>query len=74
MAKQEHMTLIQFQKQFNTEEACHDHLFSMKWPNGYRCPRCDHDQCFETKTRRLTDFPNEKAHSFRCGLFRSENL
>lgn len=29
------MSLISFQKQFSTEEACHDHLFSMKRSNGF---------------------------------------
>jgi transposase-like protein len=36
MAKQEPLTLIQFQKKFATEEACHSHLFTMKWPEGFR--------------------------------------
>jgi transposase-like protein len=54
MPKQETISLIQFQKQFATEKACHDHLFSMKWPEGYRCPRCGHDQCFQTNSRKLT--------------------
>lgn len=54
MPKQETMSLIQFQKQFATEKACHDHLFSMKWPEGYRCPRCGHDQYFQTNSRKLT--------------------
>jgi transposase-like protein len=53
MAKQESLNLIEFQKRFNTEEACHDHLFQMKWPEGYRCAKCNHDQCFVTKTRKL---------------------
>lgn len=54
MAKQESMNLIQFTKQFTSEEACHDHLFKMKWPDGFRCVKCGHDQYFETKTRKLT--------------------
>ncbi|GFP34697.1 hypothetical protein HKBW3S43_00489 [Candidatus Hakubella thermalkaliphila] len=36
------MTLEQFEKQFNTEEACRDYSFSIRWPNGFQCPRCGH--------------------------------
>ncbi|MBS4021385.1 MAG: transposase [Dethiobacter sp.] len=32
------MTLEQFEKQFNTEEACRDYIFSIRWPNGFQCP------------------------------------
>lgn len=41
------------QKKFATEEACHSHLFTMKWPEGFRCAKCGHDQFYETKTRKL---------------------
>ncbi len=53
MAKQEPINLIQFQKQFTSENACYDHLFKMKWPDGYSCERCGHDHYFETTTRKL---------------------
>lgn len=46
------MSLISFQKHFSSEAACHDHLFSLKWTNGYCCERCGHDAYFETKTRK----------------------
>ena len=46
------MSLISFQKQFSTQEACHDYLFSLKWSNGYCCEKCGHDAYFETKTRK----------------------
>ncbi|WP_409348271.1 transposase, partial [Paenibacillus gyeongsangnamensis] len=34
------MNLIEFHKKFQTEEACHEHLYKMKWPQGYCCPKC----------------------------------
>ncbi|MCM2534937.1 IS1595 family transposase [Neobacillus pocheonensis] len=46
------MSLISFQKQFSTQEACHDHLFSLKCSNGYCCEKCGHDAYFETKTHK----------------------
>lgn len=54
VAKQESINLLQFQKRFTTEEACQEHLFKLKWPEGYRCPKCGHTHAYETKTRRLT--------------------
>jgi transposase-like protein len=56
MAKQDSMNLIQFQKRFASDEACHDHLFTMKWPEGYKCEKCGHDQYYETCTRKLKLF------------------
>ncbi|MCZ8517820.1 IS1595 family transposase, partial [Paenibacillus filicis] len=53
MAKQESINLIQFQKKFQSEEDCHQHLFKMKWPDGYRCPKCNHSKAYEIKTRKL---------------------
>lgn len=47
------MSLIEFQQKFSTEEACQQHLFSIRWPNGYRCPRCGHDKASFHSTRHL---------------------
>ncbi|WP_135551290.1 transposase [Paenibacillus cymbidii] len=51
VAKKEPMNLIQFQKAFQTEEACHNHLMKMKWPEVFRCPKCQHDKAYEITTR-----------------------
>jgi transposase-like protein len=51
--KQESMSLIEFQKKFSTEEACQEHLFQVRWPNGYQCPRCAHDQAYFHQNRHL---------------------
>jgi Zn ribbon nucleic-acid-binding protein len=56
VAKKEPMNLIQFQKAFLTEEACHNHLMKMKWPEGFRCPKCQHDKAYEITTRKLPLF------------------
>ena len=41
--------IMEFEKRFSTEEACRDYLFKLKWPNGYRCPRCDHKKAWPLK-------------------------
>ena len=50
---QEKMTLRQFQRRFQDEKACLDYLFKLRWPRGYRCPRCGHSRHSFHSTRRL---------------------
>jgi hypothetical protein len=42
-----------FCREFEREETCIDALYAARWPNGFRCPRCDHRQSFCISTRRL---------------------
>jgi transposase-like protein len=32
--------LSEFEARFDTEQACRDYLFRLRWPEGFRCPRC----------------------------------
>ena len=34
-------TLVEFEARFSTDEACYSYLFKLRWPNGFRCPRCE---------------------------------
>jgi len=40
MAQQARMTLMEFMEQFGTEEQCRAHLYQMRWPEGFICPKC----------------------------------
>ena len=40
------MTLEEFEKRFNTEEACRDYLFQLRWPNGFECPKCSNTKAW----------------------------
>jgi transposase-like protein len=53
MAQQELITLKRFQEQFQTDDACREHLFQIRWPNGFRCPKCDHDAFYFLEGRKL---------------------
>ncbi len=33
-------SLAEFEARFDTEQACRDYLFRLRWPEGFRCPRC----------------------------------
>jgi len=45
--------IIEFQKRFKTEKQCEKHLFRQKWPNGFECPKCDHNKHFKLPNRKL---------------------
>jgi transposase-like protein/ribosomal protein L37AE/L43A len=36
--------ILDFEKRFSTEEACREYLAKLRWPDGFRCPRCNHDK------------------------------
>ena len=54
------MTPRQFRRRFRTERDCLRYVIKRKWPEGFRCPRCDHDQAYLIATRR-------KYQCKRCG-------
>jgi transposase-like protein len=45
------MTPRQFRRRFRTERDCFRYLIKRKWPDGFRCPRCDHDQAYLIASR-----------------------
>lgn len=40
------MTLEELDARFPTETACRDYLAASRWPQGPRCPRCDHQHVY----------------------------
>jgi transposase-like protein len=53
-------TILEFEQRFATEEACWEYLRQLRWPDGFRCPRCQCPKAWLTK-RRL-------YHCTKCGL------
>lgn len=49
----EAMTLFEFKKRFATEDDCLDALERMRWPGGFICPNCGHDDGYRLTKRRL---------------------
>lgn len=37
------MSLLEFIDRFRTEKACLDAVFEARWPRGFVCPRCEHN-------------------------------
>jgi len=42
--------LSEFEAWFATEQACRDYLFRQRWPEGFRCPRCDGAQYWPVRS------------------------
>ncbi len=47
-------SFVEFQKQFDSEEACAAYLFSARWPDGFRCPACGHGEAWPHRGKRFT--------------------
>lgn len=47
------LSVIKFQQKYGTQEKCEKALFRYRWPEGFKCPRCDHDHYSKLKTRAL---------------------
>jgi len=46
-------TLIEFQEQFPDEASCWKAVRRLRWPRGFRCPRCAHGRSYPIVERRL---------------------
>ena len=46
-------TLTEFEDRFRTEQGCRDYLLSLRWPEGFRCPRCAGRSAWTTKRNLL---------------------
>ncbi len=50
---QKGMSEAQFIEGFGTEEQCRDAVFAWRWPDGFKCSRCQGEVCSEIKSRHL---------------------
>lgn len=39
-------TIMEFDERFATEEGCRQYLYQLRWPDGFRCPRCNHHEAW----------------------------
>lgn len=47
------ISVAEFMRQFENEDACRTYLFQLRWSEGFRCPACDSDRYCELKGRRF---------------------
>lgn len=46
--------MLEFLQRFSTEEACIDHLATLRWPGGYCCAKCDGRMAWRLPSRPRT--------------------
>ena len=51
--QQKVLTFLQFKEMFQNEESCREHLFKVRWSNGFKCPKCGHTEYYKIKSRHL---------------------
>ena len=42
-------TIMEFESKFATEETCREYLFRLRWPDGFKCPRCNNEKAWSLK-------------------------
>jgi len=53
MAAAERISFADFQKRFQTEEACREYLYRQRFPNGFVCPQCGGTKYYPIYRRNL---------------------
>ncbi|MBS1994203.1 MAG: IS1595 family transposase [Cyanobacteria bacterium SZAS LIN-3] len=48
---------IEFNARFDSEASCLDFLENIRWPHGFICPNCQHDDGYRLHCRRLIQCP-----------------
>ena len=51
MHKESAVSFFEFKEKFKDEETCRNHLFKLRWPTGFVCPRCGSTRYSTIKTR-----------------------
>ena len=60
--------LPSFLERFGTDEQCRAYLVHARWPEGFRCSGCDHDQAYSHKQRLIEECRAcGKQHSILAG-------
>jgi len=56
-------TVMEFEKQFSSEEACWEYLKDLRWPEGFKCPNCQNNRAWltERKLFHCTDCNHETS-------------
>jgi hypothetical protein len=58
---------IEFDQRFSTLRACYDYLFKQKWPKGFICKKCGHDQFWLSARNLYICTQCENHHSLTAG-------
>ena len=57
----------EFDKRFSTEDACFEYLFKLRWPSGFICKKCGHEEYWYSSRRLYICKKCEQQHSLIAG-------
>lgn len=49
--KFESLSIFEFQAKFPNDDACYEYLARLKWPDGFSCPKCGHNNYCQGKIK-----------------------
>jgi hypothetical protein len=61
------LSVFEFMERYGTEDKCEAAVASMRWPKGYRCPRCDGAQAWSFRRGRQS-YRECTACGYQCSL------
>jgi hypothetical protein len=67
MAQQESMNTLEFQRRFNTDDACRDRLFRIRRPEGLTCPKCGGTDFYKITARNIYECKCGRQVSLTAG-------
>ena len=60
--------LMAFNARFGSDEHCREYLFRARWPGGFRCQSCGHDDAYRLRTRLVYECTGcGRQHSLLAG-------
>jgi transposase-like protein len=70
------VSLMEWQKRYGIEQACAKALAKVRWPDGFRCPRCNETKAYYVKSRKVYQCSQcrHQASITADTLFHSTNL
>ena len=60
-------TAAEFHRRFSSEQTCWDYLVKLRWPDGFRCPKCRGERSWLTGNRLFRCTQCEHAVSVTAG-------
>ncbi len=50
---QKGLSMVEFLKKYGSEAACRDAVFKLRWPEGFRCPKCGNSTYCAIESRKV---------------------
>lgn len=59
--------IVAFTQMFSDEESCENYLYALRWPTGFRCPKCNSVKSYEYDGKRVIQCDRHHLTSLTAG-------